>query len=147
MQLAKYYNDAALVIESNTLINEAARAGESDYILWSVSQVYGRVYKREGNKLGFHTNVKTKRMAVTALIEAVRDGTYVERDIDAVNEMRDYRESNGRYGARQGKHDDILMTRAIGLLVMQEGRLDSGSTPAPPKSLANDQYGLYQRER
>ena len=147
MQLAKLYNDAALVIESNTLVNEAARAGESDYILQSVSQVYGRVYKREGNKLGFHTNVKTKRMAVTALIEAVRDGTYVERDIDAVNEMRDYRENNGRYAARQGKHDDILMTRAIGLLVMQEGRLETGGAATAPTSLASNQIGVYQVER
>ena len=77
-------------------------------------------------------------MAITALIEAVRDATYVERDIDAVNEMRDYREFNGRYAARQGKHDDILMTRAIGLLVMQDERLEAGGAAAPPTSLARD---------
>ena len=138
MQLAKFYNDAALVIESNTLTNEAARAGESDYILQSVSQVYGRVYRRDGKSLGFHTNVKTKRMAVTALIEAVRDHSYIERDLDAVNEMRDYRECNGRYGARQGKHDDILMTRAIGLLVMQDECLADGMTPLPDASLSQN---------
>lgn len=138
MQLAKHYNDALLVVESNTLVNEAARVGESDYILESVSRVYGRVYRRDSKSLGFHTNVKTKRMAVTALIEAVRDGAYVERDRDAVNEMRDYREDNGRYAARPGKHDDILMTRAIGLLVMRDNRLDTGSSPQPDKSLIAD---------
>ena len=139
VQLAKYYNDALLVIESNTLTNEAARAGESDYILQAVHRVYGPVYKRDGKKLGFHTNVKTKRMAIAALIEAVREGSYDERDIEAVNEMRDYREHNGRYAARPGKHDDILMTRAIGLLVMQDGAVVK-KEPPPDTSLARDDW-------
>ena len=139
MQLAVLYNTATLVVESNTLTNEAARAGESEFILQNVSKVYGKVYKRDGRKLGFHANVKTKREAVTALIEAVREGSYTERDMDAVNEMRDYQEQNGRYAARPGKHDDILMTRAIGLLVMQDPRLDVQEAP-PSKSLAQNSW-------
>ena len=139
MQLAKFYNDALLVVECNTLINEAARAGESEYILREVRQVYGNLYERSRDNLGFHTNVKTKGMAVAALIAAVRDASYVERDQDAVNEMRDYREHNGRYEARPGKHDDILMTRAIGLLLMDDERIGV-STPPPDKSLAVDSW-------
>ena len=53
--------------------------------------------------------------------------------------MRDYQDHNGRYAARPGKHDDILMTRAIGLLLIQQRRVTgSGSTPA--KTLANDNW-------
>ena len=137
MQLAIYYNEALLVVESNTLTNEAARAGESEYILERLSRFYGWIYKRDGKKLGFHTNVKTKREAITALIKALRDGSYVERDIDAVNEMRDYQEHNGRYEARAGKHDDILMTRAIGLLVMDDARVN-GNRQRVDKVVAND---------
>ena len=141
MQLALFYNSALLVIESNTLTNEAARAGESEYILKRVFRYYGNVYQRDSRHLGFHTNVKTKRAAITALIRSVRDGSYIERDIDAVNEMRDYREHNGRYGARAGKHDDILMTRAIGLLVMEDKRVTSTMmAPAPSKALVEDHW-------
>ena len=133
MQLALLYNRALLVVECNTLINEASRAGESEYILQTLSRnLYGNLYKRDGRKLGFHTNVKTKREAITELIRAVRDGDYIERDPDAVNEMRDYQERNGTYAARQGKHDDILMTRAIGLLVLMELKLKRGK-PARPE--------------
>lgn len=139
MQLAKLYNEALLVVESNTLTNEAARAGESDYILNQVSRVYGNVYERAPRKLGFHTNAKTKRMAVASLIAALRDGAYVERDIDAVNEMRDYEDHNGHYAARPGKHDDILMTRAIGLCVMEEKRINR-CAPPPNTSLAVDSW-------
>ncbi len=135
MQMAEFYNKALLVVESNTLTNEAARAGESEYILESVYRVYNNVYQRGRRKLGFHTNVKTKRAAVTALIAAVRVGRYLERDIEAVNEMRDYEERNGRYEARAGKHDDILMTRAIGMHVLDEIRKPQ---PSPDLSLANN---------
>ena len=138
MQLAIYYNNAALVIECNTLINEAARAGESEYILHKLYRVYGRIYKYGGKTLGFHTNVKTKRKAITALIEAVRDSKYIERDIEAVNEMCDYQEINCRYAARPGKHDDILMTRAIGILVMQEEAHASRKEPPPVGTLTTD---------
>lgn len=139
MQLALYYNNALLVVESNTLTNEAARAGESEYILQQVYKCYGLVYKRDGKHLGFHTNVKTKREAITALIKAVRLRTYEERDMDAVNEMRTYQCINGRYEARNGKHDDILMTRAIGLLVMEDDRVSGGDPEKQPDtSLARD---------
>ena len=137
MQLAIFYNEALLVVESNTLTNEAARAGESEYILERVYRFYGMIYKRDGKRLGFHTNVKTKREAITALIRALRDGSYIERDIEAVNEMRDYQEHNGRYEARAGKHDDILMTRAIGLLVMDDARVN-GNRQRVDKVVAND---------
>ncbi len=141
MQLAIYYNNAMLVVESNTLTNEAARAGESDYILEKVQQVYGYVYERAPKKLGFHTNAKTKRKAVAELIVALRDGTYLERDIDAVNEMRNYEDHNGHYAARQGKHDDILMTRAIGLYIMSEpATMKKLNSVSPDKSLANDSW-------
>ena len=139
MQLALYYNTAPLVVECNTLINEAARAGESEYILQQVHRCYGWVYKRDGVHLGFHTNVKTKREAITALIRAVRMSSYEERDMEAVNEMRTYQCINNRYEARSGKHDDILMTRAIGLLVMDDGSI-GGDDPEkrPDPSLAQD---------
>ncbi len=139
MQLALYYNSAALVVESNTLTNEAARAGESEYILQSVNSCYDHVYRRDRAHLGFHTNVKTKGEAITALIKAVREQSYIERDIDAVNEMRTYQEHSCRYEAQPGKHDDILMTRAIGLLVMQDESVIGPRQPVD-KSLTGDPW-------
>ena len=139
MQLAKYYNNALLVVESNTLTNEAARVGQGDYILSNVQHEYGKIYQRGKGKLGFHTNVKTKQMAIAALTDALRLHSYEERDIEAVNEMRYYEEHNGHYAARNGKHDDILMTRAIGLLLLNNPKVfRPEGTQAPDKSLTRD---------
>jgi hypothetical protein len=41
---------------------------------------------------------------------------YVERDERCLDEYKTYeRKQNGAFGAIEGKHDDLLMTRAIGL--------------------------------
>jgi len=132
-QLAEYYHRAELVIESNTLKNDNARRGDGEYILDLIARAYPLVYRRSAQQLGFHTDRLSKRKMIAALIAAVRDGGYVERDQQAVNEMREYEERDGHFAARLGKHDDILMTRAIGIYLLMQGevRRHIGS-PAPP---------------
>lgn len=74
---------------------------------------------------GFHTNRATKAAMIDHLIAAVRSGGYIEHDAEACNELASYScLPNGSYAARRGKHDDILMTRAIALYV-----LDTDYTP------------------
>ena len=55
-------------------------------------------------------------MIITTLVKVIREGMYVERDARCLDEYLTYeRKQNGAYGAIIGKHDDLLMTRAIGL--------------------------------
>lgn len=55
-------------------------------------------------------------MIISTLIKVVRERMYVERDKRCLAEYRQYeRKPNGAYGAIAGQHDDLLMTRAIGL--------------------------------
>ena len=121
-QVARFYNNALLVVESNTLESEYTEGDSSEFVLDVISRHYGNVYRRpKTNRAGFQTNRETKQGAVSGLIECVRDGLYVERDMEAVNEMSWYEvKQNGGYGAKRGRHDDILMTRAIGMAVVRE---------------------------
>lgn len=129
-QVAAFYNDALLVIESNTLethdLDRQVDGDQSQFILNQIRDAYPNLYARrqseeeirEGapRKYGFHTNVKTKPMIISTLVKVIRDGLYVERDARCVDEYITYeRKKNGAYGAIPGKHDDLLMTRAIGL--------------------------------
>lgn len=124
-QIAKWYGEALLVIESNTLESESA--GSSSYILEQLSPAYPRLYSRvvddgltlrKERRYGFHTNRATKATIISCLISMVREHGYRERDTDACSELMTYRQlPAGSYEARQGCHDDILMTRAIGLYV------------------------------
>ena len=67
-------------------------------------------------KYGFHTNTSTKPMVIASLQRAIRERLYTERDERCIDEYLCYeRKPNGSVGAIAGKHDDLLMTRAIGL--------------------------------
>ena len=131
-RVAAYYNNALLIIESNTLESrEPARMVDGDElpsILCQIRDVYPNLYARRSGienlrhgqelKLGFHTNAATKPMVIATLIRVVREGLYEERSDAAVDEFLTYeRRPNGSYGAILGAHDDLLMTRAIGLHV------------------------------
>lgn len=127
-QIARYYHNALLVFESNTLECESM---VGDTLLNKIKIAYHNVFHRMseggGYKPGFHTNPKTKSSAVYNLLAYVRDGAYIENDQDAVNEMANYElQPRGGYGARRGTHDDILMTRAIGLQIIEDMRVAEG---------------------
>ena len=129
-QIAAWYDDALLVIESNTLeTHDQERqvdGDQSSFILNQIKSVYPNLYARKQSeedirekrpkKYGFHTNVSTKPMIISTLVKVVRKRSYVERDERCLDEFLTYeRKQNGSYGAIVGKHDDLLMTRAIGL--------------------------------
>lgn len=130
MRIATFYNEALLAIESNSL-ESADESTVSATVLHLIGRKYSRTYRRNRTRsnaaypdgVGFHTNIHTKSLIINNLIEAVRESSYVERDHRACNELATYcRLPNGSYRAREGQHDDILMTRAIALYLISENQ-------------------------
>ena len=127
-QIAAYYNNAILVIESNTLETNNTK-GEAEYILTLIHDVYGRqLYARKQSaedirqglpkKYGFHTNPLTKKVVIYNLKVVVRERLYIEREEACLDEYLTYVETeNNVFEAMEGYHDDRLMTRAIGMQV------------------------------
>ena len=73
---------------------------------------------------------RSKTEAIFHLIGLVRDGAYIEHSDAAINELAWYEHKpRGGFGAIAGRHDDMVMTRAIGMLVAS--RLNSYTAPAP----------------
>lgn len=131
-QIAAFYDNALLVIESNTLeTHDKERnvdGNQSEYILNQIKVVYDNLYARKQSeeeireglprKYGFHTNVSTKPKIISTLVKMIRKKAYIERDKRCLFEYINYeKKPNGSYGAIKGTHDDLLMTRAIGLHV------------------------------
>lgn len=129
-QIAKFYNDALLVIESNTLEtrdrDRDVDGDQSNFILNQIKESYNNLYERTQDddailsgmphKYGFHTNTQTKPVIIANLVRCLRDNSYVERDKRCLSEYMVYTKfQNGSFGAAKGHHDDLLMTRAIGL--------------------------------
>lgn len=141
--IARLYNNALLIIESNTLESEVyggAYSGDANlFVLNRLAERYNNLYMRRSfdsltrtttHRVGFHTNTATKSMLISELVEATRKGSFVERDADACDEFLSYEQRpNGSYGARLGCHDDILMTRAMALHALSTPPLpDAGSS-------------------
>lgn len=129
-QIAAFYDNSLLVIESNTLeTHDKERqvdGNQSSFILNQIKDVYPNLYARKQSeedireglplKYGFHTNVSTKPMIISTLVKVIRENLYTERDGKCLDEYLCYeKKPNGAFGAITGKHDDLLMTRAIGL--------------------------------
>lgn len=129
-QIAAYYDNALLVIESNTLETKdkdrVVDGVQAPFILDQIKDVYPNLYARKQSAeaiaegapkhYGWHTNVSTKPMIISTLVKVIRKQMYVERDERCIDEYLFYeRKKNGAFGAIVGKHDDLLMTRAIGL--------------------------------
>lgn len=128
-QIATFYNKALLVIESNTL-ETSCDDSRSNYILDTIASHYRNLYARSASgyeiyetaptRWGFHMNRSTKSALVNTMINALRNNHYIEHDERACHEFDVFeRKPNGSFGARDGEHDDILITRCMGFYIAQ----------------------------
>lgn len=157
---ASLYDDAILVIESNTMeTRDPARqtdGDQSEFILNRLRNIYPNLYARRRSeqavrqgspvKYGFHTNAATKPLIIATLVKVIRDNLYVERDIKCLGEYLSYERSpEGRFGASSGCHDDLLMTRAIGLhIIFHELPLPAPKAEqSPPRSHSIGSHAVW----
>ena len=99
-----------------------------EYILDIVAGIYNdNLYMRsapeedvDGNKIykwGFHTNHSTKPKVINFMKECLRDDLWDEPSKFCCSQMASYMEDHGKTDAEHGKHDDVVMSRAIGLWI------------------------------
>lgn len=134
-QVAKLYNKALLVFESNTYDAEKEKNTDGEhleFVLDEVGDAYENMYFRRNNseeiregearKWGFQTNKVTKIKLIDNLVVYVDDGLWNEPDGLMFDELRIYeKREDGSFGNVRGKdnHDDVLMSTAIALYVSQ----------------------------
>lgn len=125
-QIAKWYNNALLIPESNSIAEETA-SSEGDQLMLILDQIvryYDNIFCRTRPEkikqglpvmYGFMTNAKTKPSIISLLNKALRIFGYWEYDARVCDEYDQYEiKPNGTYGAVDGAHDDCVMSTAIG---------------------------------
>ena len=147
-QIAAYYNDALLVIESNTI--DSSKEERFRAVLDEIKDYYPNLYKRAiknkndvgstgGFRYGWNTNHSSKEEIIKDLTWAIREGMYVERCREAVDEMRIFeRHEDGSLGnvVGKGNHDDRVITRALGMHFCYK------KLPKPRVTAANDRHSV-----
>lgn len=129
VQIAAFYDNAYLVIESNTIeTKDNDTDGDQSQLIFNQISFYRNLYVRKASEekiakgitteYGWHTNRKTKPAIITNMVACVRDHAYIEREKEAVEECSVYQKNEGgKYEAAEGYHDDRVMVRAIGLWI------------------------------
>lgn len=148
-QIAKAYDTALLVIESNTLETEGTEGDNFEYVLDEIVDFYPDLYSRTSPeqikqgapvKYGFHTNPSTKPMVTGFLKAAMRDCLYIERSLETTFEYDQFeiKEDGKKTGAVEGCHDDRVMSTAIGVYVCYKTE--------KPYRIAQKNTGLQKRK-
>lgn len=115
------------MIESNTI--DSSKESRFRAVLDEIKDYYPNIYKRSianktdvgttgGFRYGWNTNHQSKEEICADLGWALREGMYVERCREAVDEMKIFeRKADGSLGNVEGKHnhDDRVITRALGV--------------------------------
>ncbi|MDR3137827.1 MAG: hypothetical protein LBT73_02980 [Tannerellaceae bacterium] len=122
-QIGKLYWDGLLVIESNTAESKKLGGNPFESILDEIVRYYPNLYSRTSSqeiksgyarRWGFHTNTNTKPLIVNHQVKLLREGGYIERNEEALDEFEVFELNGGKMEARVGSHDDRVMTRCIG---------------------------------
>lgn len=144
-QIARWYNNALLAVESNSLRKENKDGDHFLTVLDEIAPYYENLFTRTNPEQvkegvptlwGFHTNTKTKPLLIDTLNGSLRDQLYVERDLRAVNEMYMYElKDDGTYGAPEGQHDDhVIGTAGSVWLALKYMPMPAQITSKPRKS-------------
>lgn len=162
-QIAHYYDDALLVIESNTYDtknkkSDDAAVSEGDHtftVLDTLGNIYDNLYRRrtapdkpqdkELRKIGWHMNKQTKYMAYDDYTVRLREGDYMEYSQDAADEaMWLMNAPGGKIEAMEGTHDDIQDTVAVACYIsfgsMEPVKITE-DTPRRTSSVSNSSTG------
>lgn len=133
-QISIFYQNALLVVENNTAYSRMNNTdGDISELFFPILiPLYDNVYCSNASKTlkhptkerkwGYNTNRSTKVAIVMNYAAVVRAHAYLEREMEALNELSYYmkNDKDGTYGAIPGKHDDRVMARGIGLIVEKE---------------------------
>jgi len=113
----RIYNDALVAVERNN-------HGGTVLLLLSDRHAYPNIYHHsdrlkddgeEEKRPGFPTNVTTRPIMLDDLDMAIREGSYQPIDLRMKQQMQSFHvNAKGRAEAKSGKHDDLVLGRAIG---------------------------------
>lgn len=145
VKLGRYYNNAYLGVEANNHgLTTLKKIISLEY--WDVyyQKTFDRITETITQKIGWHTNAKTKPLMIDKLAEFVREmylGIYWDT---LISEMFTYViGENGSTNAQPGCYDDTVMACAILLQLLLEGRGEE-YTPEIPFD-ERDEYKMQRR--
>lgn len=113
--LGMYYNEALLSIEANFSTHPIKELQRLNYPRQYVRQTEDDYMHSFQKKYGFRTTSVTRPVIIAELVQIFREAPELINDRKTLDEMLTFiKNERGRAEAMQGKHDDHVMSLAIG---------------------------------
>lgn len=120
----KYYNYAVLAIEMNFDLHPVKELSRLGYRRQYKREVMDEITGEKQNKFGFHTTSVTRPVIIAELVTIIRESIHLINDLKTLDELLTFmRNKNGRPEAQNGKHDDLIMSLAIGHQARSQQRM------------------------
>lgn len=121
-KLAKFYNLAFVAVEANNHgLTTITALKNLNYRRMYRRRTVDKITNKSVAAYGWQTNSKTKPLMIDKLAEMIRERLVTINCKETVEECITYkRDDKGRMGAEQGRHDDRVISLAIGLYVANE---------------------------
>jgi len=144
----KYYNDAYILVENNADLTpiEYLRVNEYPNLHYQCV-IEGRIYDKQTDKIGWNTNVRTRRKLRNDALLMFRNKEIWIRSERIISQMETFaRAYNGRWEAIAGAHDDRIFAFMIACQGLEyagiiddwrdEGLLEAGPEVDPDRIYA-----------
>lgn len=114
-RVATAYNDAALIVENNSVGQSVANSLWFDYeyenlISTVVKDSETKEHNSSKSKIGVRTTMKTKAIGASMLKTLIESDTLIVQDFNTVSELSTFIKKGSKYEAEKNKTDDIVMS-------------------------------------
>lgn len=127
IKIAKLYNDAYVGVENNNHGLTTLKSIQAEEY-WNVyfTKTYDKINDTVTQKLGWSTTSKSKPLMIDKLAEFIRNKWIGLKDQTIIGELFTYvLDEKGLTNAQEGCYDDCVMSLAIALQLMLEGKGDN----------------------
>lgn len=119
--LGRYYNTALLGIEANFSSYPIKELVKYRYPRQYVREKEDKITGKKEKSYGFKTTSVTRPVIIAELVRIMREEIDNINDIPTLEEALTFiRNEQGKPEAQEGKHDDLIMSLAIGYRIMEQ---------------------------
>lgn len=120
LKLAKDYNDAYVLVETNDIGRQVSdilyHDLEYENLFVTISEnnkTYVTAGFSKGGEMGVRTTKSVKRIGCFSIKNIVEERKLLIHDVDTIFEMSTFIEKGGSFQADEGYHDDLMMTLVL----------------------------------
>jgi hypothetical protein len=145
--MGEWYNDALIAVEENNHGLTVLNSMKTNYSNLYYRTSYNKLSYETKKELGWWTSEQTKKLAIDNMARLIREKKLGIKSKRLIQECMTYViDDKGSTNAQQGSYDDVVMSTAIILLVMEQYATPALSIVAPTTTIIDSDRFVRQSD-